>query len=154
VLDDDEDEDYVWVDDAGDQASPITTVMEDRTQKIKFGITSWSHELQAVEVISETKDGKQDVFNFTFKEISESDVKDAKSIEEIVKTIMTDLPKAAAEYSCNAALEEYGQEQFDEYYGTVEDCIESMQEELGKQMDVSQMLGGVTTTALRTAVRS
>ncbi len=147
-----DDEGLDWDDDAGDHSSPIADIAKDRTQTIKFGISSWSHELQAIEVISEDKDGKKDVANFTFKEISEGDVKDAKSIEDIVKTIMNDLPDVLAEYGCEAAMEQMDEEDFKEYYGSKKECIDVTKEELGEQFNINNMLGGISTTAIRHSI--
>ena len=79
-------------------------------------------------------------------------MKNAKSIEDIVKTIMNDLPDVLAEYGCGAAMEQMGEEDFKEYYGSKKECIDVTKEELGEQFNINNMLGGISTTAIRHSI--
>ena len=151
-LDDDE---YEFEYEEEDEDFDVVTLgdkVEDRIQSIKFGITNWNHELQEIEFVSgDDKTGKETV-NISFKAISESDVKDAQSIEDIVKGITENIPKVLGEYACDRLKEEIGNEEFDKQYDSRQECVESIKDQYGEEFDVSNLLGGMTTTSLRTRI--
>lgn len=149
-----EDEDIMGYDDAGehDYGFSIGSYAKDKETVIKLGITSWSHELQAIEMVSTDKEGKKDTANFTFKTIDESEVKDAKTVEQLMEEFSGAIKDAVSEYIdiyavqyCKEAAEQYGDE-FTEYFGTQSECVNYMKEQMGSMMegfDVSSLMGGL-----------
>ena len=149
-----EDEDIMGYDDAGEHDSgfSIGTYAKDKDTVIKLGITSWSHELQAIEMVSTDKEGKKDTANFTFKTIDEGDVKDAKTVEQLIEELSGAVKNAITEYAetyavkyCKEAERDYGEE-FKEYFGTQSECVEYMKDQVNSMMegfDVSSLMGGL-----------
>ena len=149
-----EDEDIMGYDDAGEHDSgfSIGTYAKDKDTVIKLGITSWSHELQAIEMVSTDKEGKKDTANFTFKTIDEGDVKDAKTVEQLIEELSGAVKNAITEYAetyavkyCKEAERDYGEE-FKEYFGTQSECVGYMKDQVNSMMegfDVSSLMGGL-----------
>ncbi len=149
-----EDEDIMGYDDAGEHDSgfSIGTYAKDKDTVIKLGITSWSHELQAIEMVSTDKEGKKDTANFTFKTIDEGDVKDAKTVEQLIEELSGAVKNAITEYAetyavkyCKEAERDYGEE-FKEYFGTQSECVRYMKDQVNSMMegfDVSSLMGGL-----------
>ena len=142
-------------DDAGEHAGlsfGVGDYAKDKDTVIKLGISSWSHELQAIEMVATDKDGKKDIANFSFETISEDDVKDAKTVEQLVKELENAVKETYASYIevyaaqyCKEAKEMYGEE-FEEYFGTEKECVNMLKEEMGKQLDgfdLSSLMGGL-----------
>jgi len=149
---DDDDDDFETFGTTGGSDFGFGTSEEGRTNTIKLGISSWSHELQAIEVVSETKDGKKDTFNVTFKTIAEGDVKDAKTIEKIAEEIKGTVVDAVAEYGCAQMKEQYGK-QYSEYFTNDKQCIDMVKKEYEdqlKDMDLGDLMGGLGAGAIRT----
>ena len=149
-----EDEDIMGYDDAGEHDSGLSlgNLTKGKDVVVKLGISAWSHELQAIEMVSTNEDGKKDTANFTFKTIDENEVKDAKTVEQLLKELESAIKDAytgyievyAAQY-CKEAKEMYGEE-FEEYFGTEKECVNMLKEEMGKQLDgfdLSGLMGGL-----------
>ena len=138
-------------------------IKDNGTTVVKLGISSWDHELQAIEAINTAADGSKSVLNLTFKVIPESDVASAKSVEDISKDIETSLKDFMTEYAetasveyCDQVEENYGKDLFYQMFKSKDDCVNQVKEEFNKQMgdmDVSDIFGGLTGGAVQTRAR-
>lgn len=136
---------------------------DDTNAVVKLGISSWDHELQAMEVVSTDSDGKTSTMNLSFKVIPEGDVSSAKSVEDLSKDMegafkefLLDYAKTASVDYCKQVEEQYGKDMFYQMFKSQDDCAKQVQDEFEKQMgdmDMSQFLGGLTGGAIQTGAR-
>ena len=161
--DDDEDYDFDWDDDDWDwedDEDEDVVAEEKTTNVIKLGIKSWTHELEAIEVVSTTVSGSEtttSTVKASFGFVADSELEGAKTIEDIaddmtgaIKSGIEDLLKGAAEKECK----EYDEEGYLEYFGyeSVEECVEAYVEEMSEwfnfdDMNPIDMMGGLTLTS-------
>lgn len=161
--DDDEDYDFDWDDDDWDwedDEDEDVVAEEKTTSVIKLGIKSWTHELEAIEVVSTTVSGSEtttSTVKASFGFVADSELEGAKTIEDIaddmtsaIQSGIEDLLKGVAEEGCK----EYEEEGYLEYFGyeSVEECVEASVEEMSEWFDFGDMnpidmMGGLTLTS-------
>lgn len=154
-FDDDWDTSFSFDDDEEDVATKKEDEEKDNTV-VKLGIKPMSHELTAIEIVTDggEEDGKTTALMTFGIDQKSSDLDSAKEPKEVAEEIVKNLEKAISGMM-DTALEEGCKEMktdnpsaFKEQFGTVDKCVDVMKEELGldqKEFDLSDIINQFTS---------